>query len=119
MSGARRADHSLVFEFPLVARAGGKSDERWAPVAVDDDSHFEAQPVANTSGDIRVSLFLIWRVGACRVERFAASGVRSFARVCVMSESKEPRVNVQLWHSRRKPQKTNRCVKNFAWEFDG
>ena len=35
-----RADHALIFEFPLVAGAGGKADQRLAPVAVDHDAEY-------------------------------------------------------------------------------
>src|ERR1700687_1737893 len=38
-----RADHALAFEFPLVAGAGGKADERWPIMAVNHDAQFHAQ----------------------------------------------------------------------------
>src|SRR5579863_2006189 len=37
------ADQSLPFELPLVARAGRKSKQRWSPVPVNHDSHFETE----------------------------------------------------------------------------
>src|SRR6266567_1541684 len=41
----KSTDHALSFQFPLVARAGGKAHDRRAPVAVDNDTQFHAQPV--------------------------------------------------------------------------
>src|ERR1700751_3235305 len=37
------ADQSLAFQLPLVARAGGKPEQRWSPVTVDHNSHFETE----------------------------------------------------------------------------
>ena len=36
-------DQSLPFEFPLVARAGGKPEQRRPPVTVDHYSHFKTE----------------------------------------------------------------------------
>src|SRR6266567_1643588 len=41
----KSTDHALPFEFPLITRAGGKAHDRRAPVAVDNDTQFHAQPV--------------------------------------------------------------------------
>jgi hypothetical protein len=38
-----RADHALAFQFPLIAGAGGKTEERRAPVPVNDNTKFDAQ----------------------------------------------------------------------------
>lgn len=38
-----RANHALAFEFVLVTGAGGKTDERLAPMAVDDDAKVKPQ----------------------------------------------------------------------------
>ena len=37
-------DHPLAFEFPLVASAGRETEQRRAPVAVDDYTHLNAEP---------------------------------------------------------------------------
>jgi hypothetical protein len=37
------ANQALAFEFPFVAGAGGKTEQRRTPVAVDDDTHFNAE----------------------------------------------------------------------------
>ena len=38
-----RADHSLPFQLPLVARAGGEAHQRRAPVPVNDHTQFESK----------------------------------------------------------------------------
>src|SRR6201981_2512043 len=38
-----RADHGLAFQFPFVAGAGGKADQRRAIMAVNDNAEIEAQ----------------------------------------------------------------------------
>ena len=40
----KRSDHALVFEFPFVAGAGGKSDDGGAPMSVNYDSEFHSEP---------------------------------------------------------------------------
>src|SRR6266481_2036120 len=39
-----RSDHALAFELPFIARAGGKTEKRRAPVAENDDAELEAHP---------------------------------------------------------------------------
>jgi len=40
-----RADHALAFEFHLVARTGRETQQRRAPVTVDDHAQFQTKPV--------------------------------------------------------------------------
>lgn len=40
---AKRTDHALTFELPLIAGAGWKTQEWWTPVAVNGNAEFEAQ----------------------------------------------------------------------------
>src|SRR3974377_950747 len=37
------ANHALAVAFPFIARAGGKAEERRAPVTKNDDTHIAAQ----------------------------------------------------------------------------
>ncbi len=49
------ADHALAFEFRLVTRAGGKTENRLSPVAVDDDTQVHAEPGRMPAVILRVS----------------------------------------------------------------
>src|SRR5580700_2203961 len=38
------ADHALAFEFEFVAGAGGKAEQRWPPMSVNDNAELHAEP---------------------------------------------------------------------------
>src|ERR1700735_5025513 len=67
---AEGSDQAHVFEFVLVAGAGGEAEDRLAPVAVDDYAEFETHSLGIPAG-IFLAHFVRISVGAWAASAFA------------------------------------------------
>src|SRR5262249_25668570 len=77
---AERADHSLAFEFPLVAGAGRETKNRRTPMAVNDDAELNAESVRIPTVIVTLHerAFRWTQVKCGRREYASASGAKQF-----------------------------------------
>src|SRR5712691_622038 len=88
-----RANHRLAFELPFIAGAGGKADQRRAPMPVDDDAQLDAEPMRVPAVHFAFHRFVLMKAG--KREYASGAGARRPGGLAI-NEQGEPKERITV-----------------------